>query len=121
MIRAPMDSFERPLLRAVCALALVLGLGLSSLEEMGCSSSEQGRALQSTSVLADRSTSSFGVHSISPLEGPHCCPCIHTYPVGFVVHLAPVLAEDMHRLPFAMASRYPPTPHSEPLLPPPIA
>jgi len=116
-----MHPVPHPLLRAVCSLALVLGLGLSGLEEMGCDSAQQGITIQASTLPTGGSTA----HSGGPLaDAPgvsHCCPCIHTYPAGFVVRLAPALMVEGHLARFANSSRLVPTSRAEPLVPPPIA
>lgn len=116
-----MRMVSHPLLRAVCSLALVLGLGLSGLEEMGCDSAEPAIAIHASTLATGGSTA----HSGGPLADvpgvTHCCPCIHTFPAGFVARLAPALMVEGHLARFAISSRLVPTSRAEPLVPPPIA
>lgn len=112
-----MRPVSHPLLRVVCTLALLFGLGLSSLEEMGCDSQKQ--------AVAASPAAGNAVHTGAPLaDAPgvsHCCPCIHTYPPGFVVRLAPALMVEGFLARFTVSPGLVPTARAEPLVPPPIA
>lgn len=114
-----MRPVAHPLLRALCSLGLLLGLGLSILEEMSCDLPGQGNISRAAAVSADRT----GSNADSPAGAPdlnHCCPCIHIYTLGLVARLAPALIVDGFPAHFASSSRLVPSSLPEPLVPPPI-
>lgn len=103
----------RRLLRVTGALLIVLGLGTSILEGVGCTNDENDAALQVTSADGD-------VPEAPRPNAPHCCPCIHSYPEAFRVAIVPVPPLVGYSSTFALDLQAVSDQHPQPLVRPPI-
>lgn len=109
----------RRLLRVTGALFIILGLGTSMLEGMGCTG-DQNDVVQVTSFPADDSADGNNSEAPRP-NAPHCCPCIHSYPGAFRVAIVTMPPLVGFPTTFPLASQTGPDHHPQPLVPPPIA
>ena len=110
----------RSLFRAGCALAILLGLGLSLLEGAACDDATAGPASPAVAHAAAASGPT-DLPSNGPAGGGHCCPCIHNYSstITALVSPAPILVG--HATAYAVPTASPTDRHPPPLVPPPIA
>ena len=113
-------SPARLVFRATCTLLILLGLAGSVIEGAACKDSEQ-RSGRQVGALTGLSLT-ISDHAPSPSQGTnHCCPCIHTFPVGVSATeslVAVLLSGDAG---FSFASQLIRTRRPEPLVPPPVA
>jgi len=110
----------RRLLRTIGTLLILLGLGTSMLEGVGCTNDEGDASVQVTSFPAEGSPDGGNSEAPGP-NAPHCCPCTHSYPGVFRVGIVPVPPLLGYSTTFPLDLQAGPDHHPQPLVPPPIA
>ena len=109
----------RRLLRTTCALLIVLGLGTSVLEGVGCTNDENDAGIQMASLPAEGGADRDNSGIPGP-NAPHCCPCIHSYPAALKAAIVPVPFLVGYSSTFALDLQAISDQHPQPLVPPPI-
>jgi len=114
----PVMSRLRRLVRTTGALLVLLGLGTSMLEGIGCTG-DQNDVVQVRSFPTDGSGDGNNPEAPRP-NTSHCCPCIHSYPGTFKVAIVLVPPLVDFSTTFALDSRAGPDHRPQPLVRPPI-
>jgi hypothetical protein len=106
--------------RLSCVLLVLLGLGLSLVEEARCRDAGAGPAAELAQIAGPDVGTELPPGAPAQSEG-RCCPCVHLYPTASIVAAGPVATVVGHSTtpaarPHPLRDRHP-----QPLVPPPIA
>lgn len=107
-----MPSYLWRVARRICALAILLGFGLSLAESVTCA--EEPRV-----ELVSQHAAELAANGQPAPDADHCCPCVHTF-VSTVRSITESAAPVLYSTRFDFTPARPIDHRAEPLLPPPI-